>query len=152
SVQRARRAIESLMELAPETAMLKRGNNFVEVPVAEINVGEVIAVKSGMRVPLDGKISSGSSSINQAPITGESMPVEKKPGDEVFAGTINREGSLEIRTTKPHTETTIAKIIHLVEEAQAQKAPSQRFVDVFAKYYTPSVMALALLVLFVPPL
>ena len=152
SVQRARRAIESLMELAPETAMLKRGDNFVEVPVTEVGVGDIIAVKSGTRVPLDGEIISGASSINQAPITGESMPAEKKPGDEVFAGTINREGSLEIRTTKPYTETTIAKIIHLVEEAQAQKAPSQRFVDVFAKYYTPSVMVLAVLLLFVPPL
>jgi Zn2+/Cd2+-exporting ATPase len=152
SVQRARRAIESLMELAPETATLKRGDNFVEVPVTEINVGDVIAVKAGARVPLDGEIISGASSINQAAITGESMPVEKTSGDELFAGTINGEGSLEIRTTKPYTETKIAKIIHLVEEAQAQKAPSQRFVDVFAKYYTPSVMMLALLVLLVPPL
>jgi Cd2+/Zn2+-exporting ATPase len=152
SVQRARRAIESLMELAPETALVKRGDGFKELSVEQVEVGDVIAVKSGMRVPLDGEIISGSSSINQAPITGESMPVEKKPGDEVFAGTINGEGSLEIRTTRRYTETTIAKIIHLVEEAQAQKAPSQRFVDVFAKYYTPSVMALALLVLFVPPL
>ncbi len=152
SLERARRAVKALMQLAPETALLKRGDTFTEVPVAEVAVGGIIAVKSGSRVPLDGEITSGESSINQAPITGESMPVEKKPGDQVFAGTINGQGSLEIRTTKPYTETTIAKIIHLVEEAQGQKAPSQRFVDVFAKYYTPAVMILALLVLLIPPL
>lgn len=152
SLERARRAVKALMQLAPETALLKRGNTFTEVPVAEVAVGGTIAVKSGSRIPLDGEITSGESSINQAPITGESMPVEKKPGDHVFAGSINGHGSLEIRTTKPYTETTIAKIIHLVEEAQGQKAPSQRFVDVFAKYYTPAVMIMALLVLLIPPL
>ena len=132
--------------------MIKDGADFREVPVAEVSVGAIIAVKSGSRIPLDGEVTSGESSVNQAPITGESMPVEKKSGDSVFAGSINGEGSLEIRTTKPHTETTIAKIIHLVEEAQSQKAPSQRFVDVFARYYTPIVMVVALLVMVVPPL
>lgn len=152
SLERARRAVKALMQLAPETALLKRGDTFTEVPVAEVAVGGIIAVKSGSRVPLDGEITSGESSINQAPITGESMPVEKKPGDHVFAGSINGHGSLEIRTTRPYTETTIAKIIHLVEEAQGQKAPSQRFVDVFAKYYTPAVMIMALFVLLIPTL
>ena len=152
SLERARRAVKALMQLTPETALLKRGDNFTEVPVADVEVGGIIAVKSGSRVPLDGEITSGESSVNQAPITGESMPVEKKTGDQVFAGTINGQGSLEIRTTKPYTETTIAKIIHLVEEAQSQKAPSQRFVDVFAKFYTPAVMVLALLILLIPPL
>ncbi len=152
SLERARRAVKALMQLAPETALLKRGDAFSEVPVEEVEAGSIIAVKSGSRVPLDGKIVSGESSLNQAPITGESMPVEKKPGDQVFAGSINGHGSLEIQTTKPYAETTIAKIIHLVEEAQSQKAPSQRFVDVFAKYYTPAVMILALLILLIPPL
>jgi Zn2+/Cd2+-exporting ATPase len=152
SVQRARRAIESLMQLTPETALLKRGDAFEEVPVEQVNVDDIFAVKSGARVPLDGQVISGASAVNQAPITGESMPVEKQAGDEVFAGTINGEGSLEVRASKHASDTMLAKIIHLVEEAQSQKAPSQRFVDIFAKYYTPAVMVLALLVLLVPPL
>jgi len=152
SVNRARRAIQSLLKLAPETALLKQGNGFNEVSVTEVEVGGVIAVKSGARVPLDGEVLAGSSAVNQAPITGESMPVEKKAGDTVFAGTVNGEGSLEVRVTKPHSDTMLARIIHLVEEAQAQKAPSQRFVDVFAKYYTPAVMLVALAVWLIPPL
>ncbi len=152
SLARARKAVQSLMQLKPETALLKDGDNFREVPVSEVAVGSTIAVKSGQRIPLDGEVLGGSSAVNQAPITGESMPVEKKPGDGVFAGTINGSGSLEIRTTKASTDSTIAKIIHLVEEAQSQKAPSQRFVDVFARYYTPAVMIAAVLVMLVPPL
>ncbi len=152
SVNRARRAVQSLMQLTPETALLKQGETFTEVRVERVSVGDLIAIKSGARVPLDGQVTSGASAVNQAPITGESMPVEKKSGDEVFAGTINGEGSLEVKVTKPHTDTTLARIIHLVEEAQGQKAPSQRFVDVFAKYYTPSVMLAAIAVMLVPPL
>ncbi len=152
SVNRARRAIRSLMALAPETALVKRGGVFQEVPVADVAVGEIMMVKSGVRVPLDGEVMVGASSVNQAPITGESMPVEKSLGDGVFAGTINGEGSLDVRVTKPASDSTLAKIIHLVEEAQEQKAPSQRFVDQFAKYYTPIVMVLALLVFLLPPL
>jgi len=152
SVQRARRAIESLMQLTPETALLKRGDTFEEVSVEQVNVDDIFAVKSGARLPLDGQVINGASAVNQAPITGESMPVEKQAGDEVFAGTINGEGSLEVRATKRASDTMLAKIIHLVEEAQSQKAPSQRFVDVFAKYYTPAVMVLALLVFLGPPL
>ncbi len=152
SVQRARRAIESLLDLTPATALVKRDDTFEELVVEQVAVGDVISIRSGARVPLDGEILRGASAINQAPITGESLPVEKKPGDIVFAGTINGEGSLEARVTKPASDTMLAKIIHLVEEAQSQRAPSQRFVDVFAKYYTPGVMVLALLVFLVPPL
>jgi Cd2+/Zn2+-exporting ATPase len=152
SLARARKAVQALMQLTPETALLQDGDNFREVLVAEVPVGATVAVKSGSRIPLDGEVTKGESAVNQAPITGESMPVEKARGDAVFAGSINGEGSLEIRTTKAYTETTIAKIIHLVEEAQSQKAPSQRFVDVFARYYTPSVMVGALLVILLPPL
>jgi Cd2+/Zn2+-exporting ATPase len=131
--------------------LLKKDDSFDEVPVEKVRVGDIIAVRSGARVPLDGEVLSGTSSVDQAPITGESMPVEKKQGDRVFAGTINGEGSLEVRVSKGYSDTTLAKIIHLVEEAQSQKALSQRFVDVFAKYYTPSVMVLALLVFLIPP-
>ena len=151
-MKRARRAIESLMQLTPETALLKRGDAFEEVPVDRVSIDDIFAVKSGARVSLDGQVISGASAVNQAPITGESMPVEKQAGDEVFAGTINGEGSLEVRVAKLASDSMLAKIIHLVEEAQSQKAPSQRFVDVFAKYYTPSVMVLALLVFLVPSL
>ncbi|HZS18716.1 MAG TPA: cation-translocating P-type ATPase [Candidatus Udaeobacter sp.] len=151
SVARARKAISSLMKLSPPVALIKKGESFREVPVEEVKPNDVIAVKSGSRIPLDGEVINGESVVDQAPITGESVPVEKKEGDIVFAGTINGGGSLDVRVTKLSNDTTLAKIIHLVEEAQAQKAPSQRFVDVFAKYYTPSVIVLALLVLLVPP-
>ena len=151
SVARARKALSSLMKLSPPMALLKEGESFLEVPVEQVKPDNVILVKSGARIPLDGEVIAGESTVDQAPITGESVPVEKKTGDTVFAGTINGEGSLDVRVTKLSTDTTLAKIIHLVEEAQGQKAPSQRFVDVFAKYYTPSVMVLSLLVLLVPP-
>jgi Cd2+/Zn2+-exporting ATPase len=150
--RRARRAVEALLEIAPKTALVKRGSQFTEVPVEEVNVGETVAVKSGMSIPLDGEVSSGESAVNQAPITGEATPVEKRQGDGVFAGTVNGEGSLEIRVTKPAGDTTLAKIIRLVKEAQEKKAPSQRFVDVFARYYTPLVTVVAILIFLVPPL
>jgi Zn2+/Cd2+-exporting ATPase len=152
SVGRARRAIQALMQLAPDTALVKRDGNLQEVPAKDVAIGETILVKSGQKVPLDGTVLSGASAIDQAPITGESMPVEKGAGDAVYAGTINGEGSLEVQTTKAAGDTTLSRIIKMVEEAQQQKAPTQRFVDVFAKYYTPIVMILALLVGLVPPL
>lgn len=152
SVARARRAIASLLALTPLVASRIRGDRVEEVPVEQVRVGETLAVKSGQRVPLDGEVTAGSSAVNQAPITGESLPVEKKIGDAVYAGTINGEGALEVRVTKAAGDTMIARIAKLVGEAQAQKAPAQRFVDVFARYYTPAVMVLALLVFLVPPL
>lgn len=153
SVGRARRAIQSLLKLTPDTAHRKEGDGSItDLPVSEVKPGDSILVRSGERVPLDGVVLSGESAVNQAPITGESMPVEKKEGDTVFAGTINGEGSLEVRVTKAAGETMLARIIHLVEEAQEQKAPTQRFVDRFARIYTPSVFAFALLVALVPPL
>ena len=150
--RRAHRAVEALLEITPRTANVKRGDEFTEVAVEDVQPGETIAVKSGMSIPLDGEVSSGESSVNQAPITGESVPVEKKTGDVVFAGAVNGSGSLEIKVTKGAGDTTLARIIRLVQEAQEQKAPSQRFVDVFARYYTPIVTVVALLVFLVPPL
>lgn len=150
--RRARRATEALLELAPKTAVVKRDGRFAEVLVDQVALGETVATKSGMSIPLDGVVLSGESAVNQAPITGESVPVDKKPGDTVFAGTINGEGALEIKVTKTTGDTTLARIIRLVAEAQEQKAPTQRFVDVFARYYTPAVTVVALLVFLLPPL
>ncbi len=150
--RRARRAVGALLELAPDTAVLKVDGRGVETKVEEIGVDAVVLVKNGERIPLDGVVAVGRSAVNQAPITGESVPVDKQPGDAVFAGSINGEGSLEVRVTKAAGDTTLARIIRLVEEAQEQKAPMQRFVDVFARYYTPAVALVALLVFAVPPL
>lgn len=153
SVGRARRAIKSLLALTPETAWVKRdGAEAEEVPATGVQPGAIILVRSGQRVPLDGEVTGGQSSINQAPITGESVPVEKKPGDAVFAGTINGEGSLEVRVAKAAGDSTLARIIQLVAEAEEQKAPTQRFVDKFARIYTPTVFVLAVLVAVLPPL
>ena len=150
--RRARRAVEALLEIAPKVAFVNRDGRFVEVPVAEVKAGDTVAVKSAMSIPLDGEVIRGDSAVNQAPITGESVPVDKKPGDTVFAGTINGEGSLEIRVTKAVGDTTLARIIRLVKEAQERKAPTQRFVDLFARYYTPLVTLAALLIFLIPPL
>lgn len=153
SVSRARRAIQSLLDLSPKMALVQKGDdNFEEVPVENINTDAIIAIKSGSRVPLDGEVIEGESYINQAPITGESMPVSKKSGDPVFAGTINGDGSLLVKVTKAYANTMLSRMIFLIEEAQSQKAPSQKFVDRFAKYYTPAVMLVALLVFVIPPL
>ena len=150
--RRAQRATKALLEIAPKNALVKRDGRFVEVPVDQVEHDEIVSAKSGMSIPLDGEVLAGESAVNQAPITGESVPVDKKPGDIVFAGTINGAGSLEIKVTKVAGDTTLARIIRLVEEAQEQQAPTQRFVDVFARYYTPAVTAVALLVFLIPPL
>lgn len=152
SMDRARNAIRSLMDVAPPQAFVRRDGQEQMLPVEEVRLGDILIVKPGAKVPLDGRVVKGSSTINQAPITGESMPVEKWEGDEVFAGTINQQGALEVEVTHLAADSTLARIIHLVEEAQAQKAPSQRFVDQFAKYYTPAVIAGAVLIAAIPPL
>jgi Cd2+/Zn2+-exporting ATPase len=152
SLRRARRAIQNLMSLGPETAWVKTDGEFQEKPAAEVQVGDILQVKPGGRIPLDGVVQSGESSIDQSPITGESVPVSKAKADEVFAGSINGEGSLEILVSKPFRDSTLSRIIHLVEEAQSQKAPAQRFVDRFAATYTPIVLVLALAIAICPPL
>lgn len=152
SIERTRESIRSLINLTPSEATLKSGEQLIRKPVEEVGVNDIIVIKPGEKIPLDGEILSGTSSINQAPITGESLPVDKQRGDPVYAGTVNESGSLEVKVTKLVEDTTIAKIIHLVEEAQEKKAPTQAFVDRFANVYTPIVFSLALLVIVVPPL
>jgi Cd2+/Zn2+-exporting ATPase len=152
SMEKARQSIRSLMEVAPKEATIRRGNQEMQVSVDDIQIGDIMIVKPGQKIAMDGDVISGKSTVNQAAITGESIPVAKEAGDEVFAGTLNEEGLLEVKVTKRAEDTTIAKIIHLVEEAQAEKAPSQAFVDRFAKYYTPAIMILALGIAVVPPL
>lgn len=152
SIEQTRKSIKNLMDLAPSEAWIKVGLELVKKPVEEIAVGQTIVVKPGDRIPLDGLVTHGETSVNQAPITGESMPVDKTWGDEVYAGTINESGSFEMEVTKLVEDTTISNIIHLVEEAQAQKATTQSFIDKFASIYTPIVFILALAVIVLPPL
>ncbi len=152
SMDKARSSIRSLMDIAPKTATIRRGQNELTVDVEDIQIGDIMLVKPGEKIAMDGIVKNGRSSVNQAAITGESVPVEKTEGNEAFAGTLNTEGFLEIEVTKHVEDTTIAKIIHLVEEAQAERAPSQKFVDQFAKYYTPAIIAVAFLVAILPPL
>ncbi len=150
TMDKTRQSIRSLMELAPPVAWVRRDHEEKRLPVEDIVIGDLIIVKPGERIAMDGIVHSGISAVNQATITGESLPVEKTIGDTVYAGTVNEHGALEIRVSKRADNSTLARISRLVEEAQAQKAPSQQFVDVFAKYYTPIVLVLAACVMVVP--
>jgi len=152
AMDRARNAIGALMELSPAEATVRRDGRELTVPVAEVDPGETIVLKPGERVPLDGLVIGGHSAVDQAPITGESIPVEKEAGADIFAGSINGHGALTIRVTAHADDTTLARIIHAVEEAQASRAPTQSFVDRFARVYTPVVVGLALVVAVLPPL
>ena len=153
SLDRARHAIAGLMALTPEQATVQQADGqWREVAAASVGVGSVVRVKPGERIALDGQIIRGRSSINQAPITGESLPVDKAEGDNVFAGTINQTGSFEYRVTAAAGQSTLSRIIRAVEEAQGVKAPTQRFVDRFAAVYTPAVLGIAVLVAIIPPL
>ncbi|MGE0127636.1 MAG: heavy metal translocating P-type ATPase [Blastocatellales bacterium] len=150
--EKTRSAIKALMDLTPKLALVKREGREVEIPVEELAVGEVFIVKPGQSLATDGEVIEGASSVNQAPVTGESVPVEKRPGDTVFAGSINGEGALEVRATKTFADNTIARIIQMVEGAQEQKGKSQRFIERFGARYSPAVLLVGILIAVVPPL
>ncbi len=152
SVERARRSIESLLDLAPASARVRRDGEVVTVAVEDLVPGDVVQVAPGEKIPIDGWVREGDSAVDQSPITGESLPVSKAPGDYVYAGSMNRQGYLEIQAAKSAADTTLAHIIHLVEEAEAARSPSERFVEKFARYYTPGVTILAVAVMVLPPL
>jgi Cd2+/Zn2+-exporting ATPase len=152
AMARTRKAIESLVDLSPDRATVKRGSEQTVVDADAVKPGEVIIVKPGERIPLEGKVIAGVTSVDEAPITGESMPVTKQPGSQVFAGTLNEEGLVEIEVTKPKEESTLARIIHLVEHIAETKAPIERFVDRFAAIYTPAVVIGAVLLAVIPRL
>ncbi|MDA0711526.1 MAG: heavy metal translocating P-type ATPase, partial [bacterium] len=152
AVDRARNALKALMKLAPDTATVRRNGQEVTVPVEEVERGECLIVRPGEKIPIDGKVLVGQSDVDQSPITGESMPVTRQVDDEVFAGAINCEGYLEICAEKLASESTLSRIIALIEEAEEKRAPSENFVRKFSRYYTPAITILALITMIVPPL
>src|SRR5450759_1241539 len=152
AVDKARGAIRSLVELMPKEALVRKDGKEVMLSTENIGIGDIVVVRPGERIPVDGEVIQGFSFVDQAAVTGESIPVRKNRGDDVFAGTINQNGSLEVRVGKLASETTLSKIICSVEDAQANRTSYQRFSDNFAKYYTPAMFILGVLVATVPPL
>ncbi|MDQ3211640.1 MAG: cadmium-translocating P-type ATPase [Acidobacteriota bacterium] len=152
AMDRARGAIGALMDLAPAEAMVRRAGVERRLSVDQVEVGDLVLVGPGEKIPLDGRVAAGDSYVNQAPITGESLPVEKRAGDDVYAGTINGRGALDVQVTRLRGESALARIIHLVEDAQSQRAPTQTFIDRFARIYTPIVLTAAVMVALLPPL
>ncbi len=152
ALDRARAAIRALAQLAPKFAQVYRDGKWVEVPVEQLRLGERVLVRPGERIPVDGEVIAGHSAVDQSPITGESIPVEKQPGDPVFAGTVNGEGTLEVRVTRLAKDTTLARVIRMVAEAQTQKSPTQRITERFTRVFVPAVLVADLLLIVVPPL
>jgi Cd2+/Zn2+-exporting ATPase len=144
TMRKTRNALQELLEMTPDTATVRRDGELVDVPAREVDEGETVVVKPGEKIPVDGDVASGESAVNQAPVTGESAPVHKAEGDDVYAGTVNQEGALEIHTTGAGSDTTLQRIIRRVEEAQEAQSPTESLIDRFAKYYTPGVIALAI--------
>lgn len=152
SMDRARNSLQELMDLSPDEATVRRDGEEVTVPVDEVSVSETVIVRPGEKIPLDGDVREGESAVNQSPITGESIPVDKTPGDEVFAGSINEEGYLEVEVTSESGDNTLSRIVEMVEDAQANKTEREQFVDRFSSYYTPIVVTFGVLLAVVPPL
>ncbi|MFB9327949.1 heavy metal translocating P-type ATPase [Paenibacillus aurantiacus] len=151
-MEKARRSMETLLKVAPKEAVLLKNGIDTVVPIASLKAGDLVVVKSGEKIPSDGVVEEGKSSVNEAAITGESLPVEKEIGAPVFGGSINNEGVLQIRIEKAYQDSSLARILHLVEEAQETKTPTELFINKFARYYTPIIMIIAALVIVVPPL
>ena len=152
ALDRARAAIRALADLAPNTALVKREGKEIELPVEQLQIDDVVIVRPGVRVPVDGNVLTGQSAIDQAPVTGESVPVDKAPGDKVFAGTVNGEGALELKVTKLAKDSTLARVVKMVEEAQTQKSPTQQTVERFERVFVPGVLTVTVLIIIVPPL
>ncbi len=152
AIGRSRQAIKGLLKLYPEEARVQRGEKIVSIKASDIRVGEIVLIQPGERLPVDGVVVSGRSAVDQAPITGESIPVEKQPGDQVFAGTLNQQGALDIKATQPPSNTTLARVIKMVEEAQDSKAPTERFLDRFEQVYATMIIVGVLLFITLPPL
>ncbi|MFH0768903.1 MAG: HAD-IC family P-type ATPase, partial [Chloroflexota bacterium] len=150
ATERARGSLRLLMELVPREALVKRNGQELTLPVEEVEVGETVIVRPGEKVPLDGVVTAGSSSVDQAPITGESIPVSKAPGDSVFAASINQRGSMEVKVGKLSQDTTLARIIHSVERSEAKKSSYQHFAERFSRRYTPAMFGVAIIVAVVP--
>ncbi|OXB94321.1 heavy metal translocating P-type ATPase [Parageobacillus galactosidasius] len=151
-MEKARKSMEKLLEVAPKQATVLKDGIEKVVPIESLQVGDIVLVKPGEKIPSDGVVVEGKSSVNEAAITGESLPVEKESGETVFGGSINNEGILKIEITKSYEDSSLAKILHLVEEAQETKTPTELFINRFAKYYTPLIMIVAVLVMVIPPL
>ena len=149
---RARAGIKALMDVVPRTAQLERDGSLVETPIDRLQIGDIVVVRPGDRVPSDGEVIEGTSDVDEAPVTGESVPVSRTVGDTVYAGSINTDAVLRVKITRTAADNTISRIIHLVEEAQGSKAPTARFIDRFSAYYTPAAMAVAAAVIVLPPL
>jgi Cd2+/Zn2+-exporting ATPase len=152
SVARTRRSITELIDFMPRRALIKRGKEERTVDVSDVAIGDVAVVKPGERIPVDGEVVSGGSSVDESAVTGESVPVTKAVGDPVFGGTLNGQGALEVTVTKLYQDTVIAKIVQMVEEAETSKAPTERFIDRFSRYYTPTVVLMAVATMFLPTL
>ena len=152
ALDKARNAMRALAELAPKMALVLQGKSEVEVPVDEVQIGDVVIVRPGVRVPVDGEILQGESAVDQSPMTGESVPVDKISGDSVFTGSVNGGGALEIRTTKLARDSTLARVMEMVERAQAQKSPTQRTTEKFTRTFVPAVLVIDLLLITIPPL